>query len=414
MIASLAKGIEMRNVFLVVRHEIATVFAKRSFWIMTFLFPILIIGINVGTQIVAERAFEQTQAPVGQQRPIGYVDEANLVSRLPELASGQEWLAFDGREQAQRALEVGEVARYYIVPENYVQTGELVLVEQNFAPFSVLAGGADPFERILQANLIDDEQVAALLLDPIVSSESRALAPQEGPDRESPFSFWVPYATMFLFFFSLTQSSGLMLTSVSKEKENQTAEVLLLSLRPRELMLGKVIGLGTVAALQLSVWAIGGALLLNRSSGAMVAGYSLSPSFFFWGALYFIFGYLTYAAALGAVGVLAPTAREGAQFTFIVLLPLMIPLWLNAAFTQEPNGTLAIVLSLFPLTAPLAMVTRLVSGNVPFWQPAIGVLGLAATAYLFVLLAARLFRADTLLSSASLNARRVLEELRSS
>jgi ABC-2 type transport system permease protein len=90
----------------------------------------------------------------------------------------------------------------------------------------------------------------------------------------------------------------------------------------------------------------------------------------------------------------------------------MLPLWLNTVFIQEPNGKLATVLSLIPLTSPLAMVTRLVGGSVPLWQPVAGLLGLVGTAYLLVLLSARLFRADTLLSAASLNPRRLLQELR--
>jgi ABC-2 type transport system permease protein len=115
---------------------------------------------------------------------------------------------------------------------------------------------------------------------------------------------------------------------------------------------------------------------------------------------------------LGAIGALAPTAREGAQFTFVVILPLMIPLWLNNVFTQTPNGGLATFLSLFPLTAPTSMVTRLAAGGVPAWQPAVGLVGLAATTYVFVLLSARFFRADTLLSSASLQWRRIVQEFK--
>jgi ABC-2 type transport system permease protein len=366
---------------------------------------------NVGTQIVSQRAFERSNAEVEQDDSlVGYVDEAGLLSG--DDGTSSPWVAFADREEAQRALEAGEVARYFVVPQDYVARGELVLVEETFAPFATLASDDARFEYLVQANLLGDEKLATLLLSPIQKQESRRLAPETGPDRDSPLSYWVPYAVMFLFFFTLTQSSGLMLTSVSKEKETRTAEVLLLSLRPRELMLGKVIGLGLVAALQLSIWSLGGAFALGRSGGAAAAGYSLSGGFLVWVALYFVFGYLVYASALGAVGVLAPTAREGAQFTFIVLLPLMIPLWLNTVFTQEPNGTLATALSLIPLTAPLAMVTRLVSGSVPLWQPIVALLGLAVTAYLFVLLAARLFRADTLLSSASLNPQRLLEELR--
>jgi ABC-2 type transport system permease protein len=401
----------MRNVGLVIRHEILSAIGKRSFWILTILFPLLIVGMNIGMQIVSERAFQlNSEKAQLESSAVGYVDEAGLIKKV----SDPKWVAYPDRDAAQRALDAGEVSGYYIVPQDYVERGDLLLVEETYAPFATMANGDSRFEYIVQANMLGDGQQAALLMRPIQQQEGFKLAPETaGPDRESPFSYWVPYATMFLFFFTLTQSSGLMLTSVSKEKETRTAEVLLLSLRPRELMLGKVIGLGLVAALQLSIWAAGGAFALSRSN-ASLAGYDVSAGFFVWVALYFCFGYLTYASALGAVGVLAPTAREGAQFTFIVLLPLMIPLWLNTVFTQEPNGQLATILSLIPLTSPLAMIVRLVGGGVPFWQPVVGLLGLAATAYVLVLLSARLFRADTLLSSASLNAQRFVQELRKS
>jgi ABC-2 type transport system permease protein len=85
---------------------------------------------------------------------------------------------------------------------------------------------------------------------------------------------------------------------------------------------------------------------------------------------------------------------------------------MNAALTQDPNGSLAVGLSLFPLTAPTSMMARLAAGNVPFWQPILALIGLAITTYLVVLLAARLFRADTLLSTASFNWKRVFTELR--
>jgi ABC-2 type transport system permease protein len=269
------------------------------------------------------------------------------------------------------------------------------------------------FEYVVSYNLVGDESTAGLVLDPTPRVEHRALAPRTRNDRDNPLTYWVPYATMFILFFSLTMSGGMLLQSVTKEKETRTAEVLLLSLRPGELMLGKIVGLGTVALMQLAVWAGGGLLLLGRGGQVLPTGsYSLPPGFLVWLALYFLFGYATYATVMGALGVLAPTAREGAQFTFLALLPLMIPLWLNQVFMEEPNGALATFLSLFPLTAPLAMVTRLAGGGVPLWQPVIGVLALAGTAYVFVLIAARLFRADTLLSNASLSWKRIVKELR--
>ncbi|UCC61747.1 MAG: ABC transporter permease, partial [Anaerolineae bacterium] len=350
---------------------------------------------------------------------VGYVDEAGLIERLPQGVPPALLQAWPDRAAAQVALEEGKLGQYYLIPADFVETGELLLVTAEFSPFSNLAGGgSNLFECVVDYNLVGDEGLTRLLLDPTPSVMGRRIAPQEGTTRDAELSgamsFWVPYATMYVFFFVIIMSSGFMLQSVAGEKENRVVEVLLLSLRPRELMLGKVVGLGVVALFQMGLWV--GAGLLGLNQGQQVLGLAgaltLPPGFLAWGALYFLLGYLLYASALGAIGALAPTAREGAQFTFIVILPLLIPLWLNNAFAQSPNGALATALSLFPLTAPTAMVTRLVVGGVPVWQPAVGLAGLAVTAYLLVLLSARFFRADTLLSSASLGWRRLVQEFK--
>jgi ABC-2 type transport system permease protein len=405
----------MRNVILVVKHEITSMLGKRSFWIMTFLFPLLILGLNIGVQVMSRRAFENDEiaAQSDVSQAIGYVDPGGLIAAIPDTVPAGLFRAYPDDAAAQAALEAGEIARYYVVPADWVETGDLVIVDRTFKPLGIVAGG-EMFNYVLSYNMVGDAAVARLLLDPMPRVERHALAPQQGVDRDSPLAFLVPYATMFVFFFSLTVSSGLMLQSVAKEKETRAAEILLLSLRPRELMLGKMVGLGLVALFQLIVWASGGLLLLGRGEQLLgtAASFALPPGFVVWLLLYFVFGYAAYASALGAIGVLTPTAREGAQFTFIAMLPLMIPLWLNNVFVQDPNGELATFLSLFPPTAPLAMITRLASGGVPLWQPVVGLLGLAAMAYVLVLLAARLFRADTLLSYASLNWRRIVSELR--
>jgi ABC-2 type transport system permease protein len=407
----------MRNVLLVIKHEITSMLGKRSFWIMTFLFPTLILGLNIGVQVTSRRAFESDPIASGEgvSDVVGYVDPSGLISEWPAAVSPDQFRAYPGEAAAQAALASGEIARYYIVPGDVVARGDVVLVDRTFRVFGDLKG-MRLFEYLVNYNLVGDETTAGLVLDPTSRVTHRALSPQAaqgGAHRDDSLAFWVPYAVMMIFFFSLTMSSGMLLQSVAKEKETRTAEVLLLSLRPGELMLGKIVGLGTVALLQMAAWAGGGMLLLGRGDKLLGAvPFALPPGFVAWLALYFLLGYATYASAMGAIGVLAPTAREGAQFTFLVLLPLMIPLWLNQVFMQEPNGDLATVLSLFPLTAPMAMITRLASGGVPLWQPVVGVLALAATAYGFVLLSARLFRADTLLSNAGLSWRRIVKELR--
>ena len=407
----------MRNVLLVIKYEIQTTLGKRSFWIMTFLFPLLIVGLNVGMQIVAQNAFDDEQVVGGEQpgtpgEATGYVDQAGIIAQLPSGLPPGMVQSFPDKASAHAALQAGTITRYYLIPADWLQSGNVVMVASEFNIMGALTGDR-LFEYIVSYNLVGDPVRASLAIDPTPRIEEHALATQAA-DRANPLTFLVPYAVMFIFFFLLTISGGFMLQSVTKEKETRTVEVLLLSLRPRELMLGKVLGLGVVALFQMAVWLGVGFLALNQGQRMLPAAssYALPPGFVVWAVLYFLLGYLLYASVLGAIGALAPSMREGSQFTFVAMLPLMIPLLMNVAFTETPNGALATFLSLFPLTAPTAMITRLSTGGVPFWQAAVGLAGLAVTAYVFVLLSARFFRAETLLSTAGMKWQRIIQELR--
>ena len=178
-------------------------------------------------------------------------------------------------------------------------------------------------------------------------------------------------------------------------------------------MAGKLIGLGVVALMQMAVWAAG-SLVLFRGSWASVgqAARLISPAFLAWTVAYMLLGYVVYASALGALGALVPGMREGSQLTIVLLLPLFVPVVVSASFIDAPNGVLSTVLSLFPLTAPTSMVTRMVAAPVPAWQPILGLALLAATAYLFVVLAGRFFRGENLVSEANLDWQRLRRGLR--
>lgn len=411
------KGNLMRNIFLVLKHEILTTIGKRSFWIMTFIFPAFIILLNVGTQVMVRSAVDDVDqfVPGGSgdltTQTIGYVDQAGVIQRLPIDLQDGLIVPFPNESSAQAALEGGEIGSYYLIQSDYLATGEVLAISGDFRPFGVVTDGL--IEYLITYNLLGDTAAAAVALNPVGSLEQVSLAP-DAQDTSNPLTYFVPFGTLFIFFFLITMSSGFMLQSVSKEKENRTVEVLLLSLRPRDLMLGKILGLSVVALLQMVFWFGGALLVLNRSQQILqtAASFSLPPGFVLWGLLYFTFGYLMYASLMGAIGALAPSAREGGSITFLVLFPMMIPLWLNSTLVESPNGTLATFLSLFPLTAPPSMMARLSAGYVPLWQPLVGVAVLAITTYLIVLLSARFFRADTLLSGSALDWKRLGAEFR--
>ena len=419
----------MRNVLLVIKHEIQRTVGKPSFWIAAFVFPMIIFAITFGSQLMARGMSDGeseadflnlvtgTSAPA-ENKPIGYVDLAGVVTVIPEGLPVDLLRSYPNQDAAAEAVEAGDIDQYYVVPHDFLDAHEIVLVQQRFSPFEPLDGG-NIFEYVVTYNLTGDRDSAILLQNPMSSVVLERLTPADEAPSATPVGgqSLAPMAMLFIFFFVLTMSSGYVLTSVTKEKESRIVEVLLSSLNARDLMLGKLIGLSAVALLQMAIWLGAGLLVLRQGSPifGMVSALltlTLPPGFAVWAMLYFLLGYVMFASALAAIGTLAPTAREGSQFTFFVLLPLMIPMWLNTAFVEAPKGALVTFLSIFPLTAPVSMIARMAAVTVPLWQILLSLALLIVTAYGLVLLSARLFRADTLLSGAPISFQRLREGLR--
>jgi ABC-2 type transport system permease protein len=227
-------------------------------------------------------------------------------------------------------------------------------------------------------------------------------------------AFMLPYGVTLLFYFLIMGSSSLLLSNVSKEKENRVMETLLTSLTPTQLLTGKIIGLGLVGLLQTILWLGTGYALLNLSGTVFSLPFQiqLPGTLLMWGIIFFILGYAVYASLMAGLGALAPNMREASQVTIVIMLPLIIPLFFSSSvFVTEPNGPIATVLSIFPLSAPVAMMARLASGGVPWWQPLVAALLLALTAVFIVRAVAGMFRAQALLSGQPIKIKNYLQAL---
>ncbi len=418
----------MKQTWLVLRHEIATTLSKRSYWLMTFLFPLAILAYTGFTQWSTQELVSGSTSllddPEAAARPIGYVDPGGVVSFLPSDVPAGMLRAFPDATAAATALSGKEIDSYLLIPADYAQGGQLVVVDSEFSLFGS-EGVTGLAGYILDANLLGSEELARAVL--ATENDTRMIGTYQRLQEATPgeeggsggqapgiAGTIVPYAAMFIVFSVLSSGGGYVLQSVSSEKENRTVEMLLVSVEPRSLMLGKVLGLGAVSLMQMVIWVAAGGLIAGQGAGLFGAALDLDlpAGLGIYLVVYLALGYLSYASSLSAIGALAPSLREGAQFQMLVLAPLIAPLILNYPLMQEPNGPLAIVLSLFPLSAPLAMVLRLAMTAVPAWQIAVSIAGLAATSYMFVSLGARFFRADTLLSQKSLNWQRLFSEAR--
>ncbi len=417
----------MRSIWLVIKHDVAVTLRQRSFWVLTLLMPVLLLGVNIyyiiqdnspGAAGAAANAGPTDTVPTNMVK-IGLVDEAGIITKMPPDVPPGLFERYPDNAAARAALEAGQIQQYVDIPADYVTSGQVTVYAQNFQLLQSgqnmgVAMGSDNawvLQYIIDYNLTGNEQVSLALHNPTPGNlaQYHAVGPApQGGTQNSGLARIVSTIVPYMFYFLLLMGSSYMMRSVVAEKENRTAEVLLLSLEPRALMIGKILAMSVVVLIQIVVWVGGGVLVLRRGSQLLqVAQFSFPPGFLLWALLFLILGYLLFASIMAAAGALATSAREGGQMTWLLIIPLMPTLMFSTLFLEEPNSPLVLALSLFPLSAPSAMVTRMAVSEVPLWQILVSLGGLALTTYVVISLAARFFRASNLLSGESFSWRRL-------
>lgn len=420
----------MHTIWLVMKQEIKNTLQQKSFWIMTFLMPLILLGVNsyalmqgydAGTSSDSGNNATSGETASAEPAPavskIGLVDEAGLSTRFPPNFPSDFFIRFDDAATARAALDADEIAQYVVIPADYLETGKVSVYDKDYQLMSgsqqmgAAFDGADEavLGGLINYNLTGDLPLTYALQNPTPGTlaNQHRLAPVVEASQTQDLAILVANMMPYIFYFLLIISSSYLMRSVVAEKENRTAEVLLLSVRPQELMVGKVLGLGVVTFIQLIVWLGGGYLILNRGAAYLNAStYTFPPGFFLWALIFLVLGYMLYGSIMAAAGAIAQNARESGQVVWVLIIPLMPTLMFGSEMLANPHGTLAMVLSLFPFSAPSAMVTRIAVANVPFWQILISLGGLALTAYLFIVLSARFFRSGNLLSQDTFNWKR--------
>ena len=203
----------------------------------------------------------------------------------------------------------------------------------------------------------------------IVFSEFQVWADAASPEDadDSSVDEIIGMLSMLLLYAVVLCAAGLLMRSVSDEKKNRTMEVLLVSLSPRRLLAGKVVGLGFVGLIQAAIWAacFGGAMVLTGKSAALPPGLVAGPGILAWGVLLFLFGYAVYAGLMASAGALVPDAKQAQGASFLIVSPALAGFILAQFQLESPHGPIMTGLSLFPFTAPFVMMLRLTAGGVP-------------------------------------------------
>ncbi|WP_420456645.1 ABC transporter permease [Rubrivirga sp.] len=246
----------------------------------------------------------------------------------------------------------------------------------------------------------------------------RVTVSADGDETDAAFGRYMLANLLSLLMYLAILVFGMMvMRGVIEEKSNRIVEVVASSVRPFELMMGKVLGIGAVGLSQLLAWGVltfgisvaAGPLLLALAPDAagdapadapfgpdMISG-MLSPGLLVAFVLFFLGGYLLYSSLFAAVGSAVDQESDAQSLQTVVVLPIMIPIFFLTFVANDPDGGLSLFLTLFPLTSPILMVVRMAVADVPVWQVALSLALLAAAFVGMIALAARVYRVGILM-----------------
>lgn len=404
----------MKKTWLVAKNELVKTIFRPSFIIALLsvpVFMIVIMWISFQGAAGGPSVASPILSDASNLGPKGVVDLSGTVKSIPEELK-DKFVLFSSSEAAREAVKKGEVQSYYQLEADYMATGKITYFREDFNPMAGWDQSQD-LNRLIKMNLLPDKpDLYARSLD-LFNRVREQVGETKTQDSESFVSFILPYAITFMLYGTIFGSAQYLLNSITDEKQNRVMEVLASSVTPSELMNGKILALGLVGVIQTALW-LGIGLIAYRifsTPGIDLTGIQLTPTFFISFVIYFVLGYLVYASLMAAIGALVPSLKEASQMTFVVIIPLILPLMMISEIGANPNGIFSTIMSLFPLTSPVSMPARMSISTVPLWQLGSSIVILLGTTWLLMRSAAGVFRAQNLLTGKAVSVKVLFQAL---
>ncbi|MEO8216733.1 MAG: ABC transporter permease [Acidobacteriota bacterium] len=398
----------------VMRREYLSRFLTKGFWISTALFPLLTVGFTVLPRVLAERTksspeavrivdtmgdfFPVLQAEIAKNHdsdegpPI--VQEPVAGRNLPEL-----------KHQLNVLAEKGKIQGYLIIDSKSIADSDLVYYARN--PSSIVS--SDSIRRALREAVIRYRLKKLGVSGPQVESAVQRVdfdvqkATNNPKQKESGISaLFMSFALVFFLYFTLIFYGVYILRGVLEEKTSRIVEIIVSSVKPFELMLGKILGIGAVGLTQIAIWflfalimtvpQIAGVFSITRAAIPSIS--PLTLTFF---PIYFILGYFLYATIYAGIGSMFNSDEDAQQMVSLASLLLVVPMMLIMPVIKNPAGGLAIGLSLFPFFTPILMLLRISVQTPPAWQIALSVVIMIATIVLMIWIVSKIYRVGILM-----------------
>ena len=435
----------MNKIGLIIKREYLTRVRKRSFIIMTFLGPILMAAIYVIPIMLALNSSTKNMR-------VAVVDESHWFEDRFTNNEQHTFVLMSGQpiDSVKEMVKEGAFdMALYVPPTQLNIPSNAVVYSLNQVPMEM-----ETYISGVMQKEIEDQKLMASGVDPEIVSAVKTdvnlqimRMDEKGNEKETftQVQFVLGMVLAMLIYFFIMLFGGQVMQGVIEEKTNRIIEVIVSSVKPFQLMMGKIIGVSLVALTQFVMWILlSGVLYVGFSAfvglsnpGVLSSGTVMTQeistndimgnegvqqilqiaqsidfgTILFTFIVFFILGYLLYATLYAAVGSLVDNNTDSQQFTLPITVPLIIAIISSVYIVNNPDGGLSVCLSMIPFTSPIAMMVRIPFG-VPIWQVVLSVVLLAGTFVLMTWVAAKIYRTGILMYGKKLSYKEIFKWLK--
>jgi ABC-2 type transport system permease protein len=395
----------MNKMLLVARREYLYNLRRPAFLFGAFVVPIFTIGILI--LVFALQIGDETDPEsLGQ---IGYVDNAGVLAQA--IDQPDYFVPFTTDEEARAALDSGQIGGYFVVPRNYLVVGALRFFSAETLPGALQA----EIRTFLAANLAAQVEGLQVPVERLVEPLDLTIIAQDSGRELTGAAigglFIVPFLFVFVFMMASQVTSGFLMSGVVEEKTSRIMEILVTSITPLQMLMGKILGLGALGLTQFLVW-LGGGLLILSLQLEFLQGITIPLDMAFIGFVLFLLSYFLVATLMAGIGAVAGSEEESRQYAGILGIVSAIPFFFIVQFMTNPNEGLPVFLSLFPFTAGTSMLLRYAFSSVPLWQIGLCFALLFFSALFIAFASARVFRWGLLMYGKRINFRELWRVIR--
>jgi ABC-2 type transport system permease protein len=407
----------MKKITLIIQREFLTRVRKRTFIIGTILFPLLYLGLIFGTGYIADKTKQNLNIALIDNSGLFNADLVNTVNKI-DTANGIK-LITNNKEQIAGGFDTLGYDGYVVIPASFNwKDGMDSLIVNTKKSFGL--GTVNPIQKkinLMWSKIKHDSLGIDIAKETILNKEvTLKLNNEKNKNADAGVATVIGYVSGFLMYFILLLYGSQVMMGVTEEKTNRIAEVVVSSVKPFQLMIGKIIGIGMVALTQFLIWIVCIFVIYNigKTSGAAAGSASsivgqiqnvftsvnvplVVGCFIF----YLLAGFFFYSSLYAAIGsAINEDMREAQSLSFPITMLIIFSIALMSPAISNPSSPLAVWASIIPFSSPIVMMARIpfgVPNTVPYWQLALSMVSLVVGFMFTTWFAARIYRTGILM-----------------